>query len=150
MTDYAAVVLVDARGWLLLQERDEHPVVDPEKWSLSGGAVEAGETFRRAAVRELEEETGVRLADDDATDLGRYRIWLEPEQRHVTMGVFGARADLTDDDIDCREGRRIVFVDPATLSDLDLSGSASLVLSDLIGSHRLRVLGATAAVTASS
>ena len=25
----AGVVLVDRRGWLLLQERDEHPVIDP-------------------------------------------------------------------------------------------------------------------------
>ncbi len=58
---FAGVVLVDRRGWLLLQERDEHPRIDPETWGLAGGHVEEGEEFEAAAYRELEEETGVRL-----------------------------------------------------------------------------------------
>ena len=47
------VALVDPRGWLLLQERDEHAPVDPDRWSLVGGGVEAGETLAAAASREL-------------------------------------------------------------------------------------------------
>src|SRR5688572_20897490 len=58
---FAGVILVDRRGWILLQERDEHPRIDPEKWGLAGGHVEPGEDFEPAAHRELEEETGVRL-----------------------------------------------------------------------------------------
>ena len=37
---FAGVVLVDRRGWILLQERDEHPRIDPEKWGLAGGHVD--------------------------------------------------------------------------------------------------------------
>ena len=43
MHRFASVLLVDRRGWLLLQERDEHPVIDPEKWGFVGGHVEDGE-----------------------------------------------------------------------------------------------------------
>ena len=48
MRRIAAVVLVDERGWLLLQERDEGAPVNPDEWSLVGGGVEPGETFAEA------------------------------------------------------------------------------------------------------
>ena len=48
MQSYASVALVDRRGWVLLQERDEHPVIDPEKWGFPGGGVEDGETYEVA------------------------------------------------------------------------------------------------------
>ena len=57
----ASVVLVDRRGWLLLQERDEHAPVAPEQWGLVGGHVEPGEDWETALHREIEEETGLRL-----------------------------------------------------------------------------------------
>ena len=34
MTRFASVVVVDARGRVLLQERDEHPEIDPEQVGL--------------------------------------------------------------------------------------------------------------------
>lgn len=44
MTEFAAVILVDRRGWVLLQERDERPVIAPEKWAFCGGHLEPGRT----------------------------------------------------------------------------------------------------------
>lgn len=51
------VVLTDGQGRILLGER----VKDGEEpsWCLPGGAVEPGERFEDAAVRELREETGI-------------------------------------------------------------------------------------------
>ena len=67
---FASVILVDDRGWLLLQERDEHPDIDPGKWGFVGGGVEDGEDFGTAAYRELGEETGVEI--DDGLELWRH------------------------------------------------------------------------------
>jgi 8-oxo-dGTP pyrophosphatase MutT (NUDIX family) len=122
---FAGVILVDRRGWILLQERDEHPRIDPEKWGLAGGHVDPGEDFEAAAHRELEEETGVRLP---AGALHLFREFVVDHREAYgtwdVMQVFVAATDLTDADIDCREGRQIVFVDPEVARGLDLSSAA--------------------------
>ncbi|QZY30826.1 NUDIX hydrolase [Nocardioides coralli] len=126
---FAGVVLVDRSGALLLQERDEHPRIDPEKWGLVGGHLDDCEDFLTGAVRELEEETGVELTPDELTLHGEYRVDHRDAYGSVDrMRVFAAAADLTDADIDCREGRQIVFVDPAAVATLDLTAAGSVVL----------------------
>ena len=82
----AAVVLVDARGWLLLQERDEHAPVDPERWSPVGGGIEVGESDADAAARELEEETGLRGIDLDP--LGVVGFYCATAARRPTSGAL--------------------------------------------------------------
>ena len=138
---FAGVILVDRRGWLLLQERDEHPRIDPEKWGLAGGHLDPGEDFEPGAHRELEEETGVRLAP------GTLEMWREFVVDHRAaygtfdrMQVFVAATDLTDDDIECHEGRRIVFVEPAEARALDLTSAASDIVPAFLGSDLYRRL----------
>ncbi|MFI5278810.1 MAG: NUDIX domain-containing protein, partial [Ktedonobacterales bacterium] len=58
----AVVLLVDARGWLLMNLRGQDAPVEPGKWSFPGGGVEPGEPPERAAHRELLEEAGLRIA----------------------------------------------------------------------------------------
>jgi 8-oxo-dGTP pyrophosphatase MutT (NUDIX family) len=131
---FAGVVLVDRRGWILLQERDEFPAIDPEKWGLVGGHVEDGEDVEVAAYRELLEETGVRLVP------GTLRHWDAIEVFHAAYGtddrmhVYAAPTALTDADIVCGEGRQIVFVDPAAARALDLTASASIVVPGFLDS----------------
>lgn len=115
------VGMVDSRGWLLLQERDEHAPVDPDRWGLVGGGIEQGETPADAARRELEEETG--LVRDDLTYLGVHTV---PCALHGQddVSLFTATTSATDADIECHEGRQIVFVEPNAISDLDLTDAA--------------------------
>jgi 8-oxo-dGTP pyrophosphatase MutT (NUDIX family) len=125
-TDFVCLTLVDPRGWVLMQERDEHAPVWPDAWCFPGGGIEPGETAREGAVRELEEETGIRVAPDDLTDLGE----LEVDSTHgrFRYHVFVAPTELGNGDVDCREGRRIVFVDPDTIQDLPVVRSTEVAL----------------------
>ena len=138
MTRFAGVILVDRQGRLLLQERDEHPAIDPEKWSLCGGHLEPGEDFHTGALRELEEETGIRLRAEEL------EMWAEVEVDAYgsghTMQVFVGATDLTDADIVLGEGRQIVFVAPAELPALDLSDSAARVVPAFLESDHYRRL----------
>jgi 8-oxo-dGTP diphosphatase len=136
MHGYSSVALVNRRGWLLLQERDEHPVIDPEKWGFPGGGVEDGETYEAAAYRELAEETGVRLK-------GGMELFGEFVCRCGACGdrpfaVYAVSVDLTDDDIECHEGRQMVFVEPGRALGLDLTASAALALPKFLESDVYR------------
>ena len=132
---FAGIILVDRRGWILLQERDEFPRIDPEKWGRAGGHVDPGEDFEPAAHRELEEETGVCLP---AGGLELFREFVVDHREAYgtwdVMQVFVAATDLTDGDIDCREGRQIVFVDPTAARGLDLSSAATDIVPAFLDS----------------
>lgn len=141
----ACLLLVDERGWVLLQERDEHAPTAANQWGMPGGHVEEGERFEDAAYRELAEETGVQL------EPGHLFLWRDeeflrpgddlPSRFHVYVG----RVDgLTDSDIVVGEGRQIVFVDPATVPDLDTSESATHFVTDLLASPDYECLAGSA------
>ena len=121
MTRFSVVLLVDPRGWVLLQERDEHAPVAPEKWGMVGGHVEDGEDFEPAAYRELAEETGIRM------ESGGLRLWRDEwfsytgTPNHYTVWIAATR--LGDADIVLGEGRQIVFVSPDDIPGLDRSES---------------------------
>jgi 8-oxo-dGTP pyrophosphatase MutT (NUDIX family) len=129
----AAIVLVDRRGWLLLQERDDRAPVDPEKWSMVGGGVDEGESDLAGALRELAEETGLR--DVPLTDLGVFSFWCAGCGEGHEVALYTAFTDLRDDQVECHEGRQIVFVDPSTIHTLDWNRGLAAGLPRVMGSE---------------
>lgn len=140
MHRFASVLLVDRRGWLLLQERDEHPVIDPERWGLVGGHVEDGEGYEPAAYRELAEETGIELPPGALRLFREAEVWHEAYGSLDTTQVWYAATELADDDVVVGEGRRIVFVEPAAARALDLTASASAMVPAFLDSAEYREL----------
>lgn len=59
-------------------------------WELPGGGIEAGETPRAAAVRELWEETGQRVGEDALRFAGYAKTVLGADQRMLYGAVFTA------------------------------------------------------------
>ena len=75
-------------------------------WSLPKGHIEAGETAEQAAVREVEEETGI--IGRVVAPLGTIDFWFVAEDRrvHKTVHHFLLRAlggELCDDDVEVAE-----------------------------------------------
>ena len=75
-------------------------------WSLPKGHIEAGETAEEAAVREVEEETGI--IGRVVAPLGTIDFWFVAEDRrvHKTVHHFLLRAlggELSDEDVEVAE-----------------------------------------------
>ncbi len=145
MHRFACVVLIDRHGRLLLQERDEHPVIDPEKWGMCGGHLEPGEDPLTGAVRELEEETGVLLAPGDLTLVEVATVFHAAYDSHDELSLYAAAVDLTDDQrqrlaaaIHASTGKEVevkVVLDPSVLG-----GVVTEIGDDIIdGSVRRRL-----------
>jgi 8-oxo-dGTP pyrophosphatase MutT (NUDIX family) len=60
----AAVAVVAGDDGVLLTKRAPRMRSHPGQWALPGGRIDAGETAAEAALRELHEELGLRLAAD--------------------------------------------------------------------------------------
>lgn len=58
-------------GRLLIQKRAPQKRIGPGKWSITGGAVRAGETSVDGCLREVQEEIGLRLRAQDIELLAR-------------------------------------------------------------------------------
>jgi 8-oxo-dGTP diphosphatase len=140
MHRFAVVLLVDRRGWILLQERDEHPAIDPEKWGLVGGHVDEGEETDDAAYRELEEETGIALPPGGLTPWRSVEVFHEAYGTRDEVRVYAAATTLTDADVVVGEGRQIVFVDPDEARRLPLTASATRLVPEFLDSELYRAL----------
>ena len=62
----ARIMLVDEQNCIFLLKTHFDPEVGlPPRWLTPGGGIDAGETTLEAAVRELREETGMRVNPED-------------------------------------------------------------------------------------
>src|SRR5262245_13668919 len=67
------------RRYLLLKRVESHGGF----WQSVTGSLEADETHRAAAVREVQEETGLAISEDELIDLGVInRFEIAPQWRH--------------------------------------------------------------------
>lgn len=87
---------------LLLQYRQERSL-DPEQpelleyWVPPGGSLNSGESFEEAAVRELEEETGIRVTDPGSWVWTRaLKLRVEDEDRLQVERYYVVRVSQPD------------------------------------------------------
>ena len=106
-SDGAGVIVVRDDGSVLLQHRDDKPSIPyAGYWCLPGGAVEKGEDFEKAAIRELTEETGYIpkevffLAEKD---------YLHERGHIVTRHIYWTLYE-NEQEIQCNEGQEMRFV----------------------------------------
>lgn len=75
------IYIVNSKGEYLMQKRSSTKEVLPGVWDTTGGAVTAGEDSRLGALREVEEEIGIKLALDEL----EYTARIQREQSFVDI-----------------------------------------------------------------
>lgn len=128
----AGVILVDRDGRILLQLRDDNPeILYPNHWGITGGNAAKGEAPEQAARREVEEETGIVLAE--IKPFGVYKEELENGMRFETHFYY-ANIDRAVDDMLVGEGQALGFFHPHELDDMAIAYRHKTVLADFVAS----------------
>lgn len=111
------MALIDGEGRVLLQQRrreSEHGGL----WEFPGGKVEPGESPQIAAVREIEEELGVRLdvARLEPVSFASDAEVPESPRRSYVILLYTCR--IWEGEAECRDGEAIAWFQGAELADL--------------------------------
>ena len=122
----SSIIVRNEKGEILLQQRS-----DNGRWGLPGGCQDLGENLRTTAVRELFEETGIKVNEEDLvlidTLSGEARKRSYPNGDIVYNNSSLYLVDVNSNDIDINidsESIRVEFVDvnklPEPLHDGDM------------------------------
>lgn len=83
--DSARLLILNGDGHLLLFRfvHTKGPLAGQQFWATPGGGLDDGETFEQAAIRELEEETGITVARVDPPIADRELVFPLPSGEEV-------------------------------------------------------------------
>jgi ADP-ribose pyrophosphatase YjhB (NUDIX family) len=124
-----AVLILDERGWVLLEKRS-----DCGLWGAPGGRIEPGESIKDAAVREIQEETGLSIQIT-----GLLGVYSDPEEGRIitypdgvvhSIDILVASAIVGGALLPSDESEALQFFDLAELP-ADLVPSSRALLADL-------------------
>ena len=125
----STVALINKKGQLLIQKRSLNKKGEPGKWDLSSaGHIDVDETPEEAAVREIYEELGIKVEEDDLKLIDNYlnKVKLNKEIyiNHFTY-LFVVQKDISIDDIVMQKSEvsNIMFVNKKEYIDLLNNGN---------------------------
>ncbi len=118
----SCVLFENQKGEILLQKRNEEPEID--KWVPFGGSIEANETEKEAAKREILEELDYEVKE---INLFKKNIYKKVEQI-----IFIAKDQVTIDDLELHEGSDMKFFSPSELGNIEIGFNYRKVLADYI------------------
>jgi 8-oxo-dGTP diphosphatase len=121
-----AAVLINEKGEMLISERPQGKAL-PGVWELPGGKMEPGETPEVSLIRELQEELGIQVREEDLEPLtfASYRY----DTFHMIMPLYLChRWESTPHGA---EGQRLAWVNYADLASIPLPAA------DILPIHRL-------------
>jgi 8-oxo-dGTP diphosphatase len=130
---WAGVILFNRKGELLLLLRDNIPTIGhPDHWNIAGGVIEEGETPEEAALREVQEEIGVRLAGVSLFRL--YSIGKRGRGTPVPYYVYWSRLDKGLAELTLGEGQAMRFFPVEELSALRIVPHEVGILQEFLAS----------------
>jgi 8-oxo-dGTP diphosphatase len=130
--EWAGIVLVNSRGEILLNLRDNNPAINwPNRWDVIGGVVEDGETPDECMIREMREETGEELGPFEL-----FKVYEVPllDGRTALFHVYSAHLDKPASALILGEGQEHRFFSVRDLEEIEVVRGIDLVLGEFVAS----------------
>jgi 8-oxo-dGTP diphosphatase len=131
----AGVILIDRRGWILLQRRSMDAPASPGQWSFPGGGIEDGEEPEEAARRELLEETGLTVDGELIPYWSGLRPSTSAVSGRVEWHLYCAATDARQEEVVLGEGDAMEFIAPKDALALDLAATPRALLPGFFASE---------------
>ncbi len=85
---YVHTWIMNDKNEFLIQKRSANKKIYPNKWSITGGAVDSGETSLEGALREVKEEIGIDI------DKEKMEFMLSFKRSHGFVDVWLTRQNV--------------------------------------------------------
>lgn len=92
-----AVFIVNNKKQVLLERRSANKRFNPNKWALCAGHVDAGESLESAALRELKEEVGIDISQNDLMPFAERKFTIRDSNSHITYFYY-TKSNLNEED----------------------------------------------------
>ena len=79
--------IMNYNGEILLQQRALDKKKNPGKWAKTGGHVDAGETPEESIKREVYEEIGLKVSDDEIKNIELFKS-INPNEHYYSYGYI--------------------------------------------------------------
>lgn len=127
-TQFADLILRNERGQILFLVRNKNDEFEPGKYCLPGGHIEPNETALAGAVRECEEETGIKIPISDVISVGDYI----DSDTHIHYFLAEVSNDIQPIVLEEREQSQYEWVDFDQIENKDLLMNLKENLTNLI------------------
>lgn len=97
-----ACFIINDNKEILLEKRSPNKKYSPNKYGLCAGHVMVGESLKTALVREIEEEIGIKVNEDDLVSFGEKEYIREVTNSHITYFYY-IRLNLKESDFTIQE-----------------------------------------------
>ncbi len=94
-------IIINSKKQILISQRSGKKPIYPLKWECNGGAVLAGETFTEGLVREIFEELGIELKEEDAIYFNSIK------RKHSFKEIYLFKKDLDISELRFADGEAI-------------------------------------------
>ena len=119
MIKLPVIVFRNADGKILLQFRDSGAPTAPLMFSFFGGVTEGDEASSAAIIREVQEELGIRLTEEDLELLAEENWVGQFSENEKTVFFYECRRTITWKDIDVQEGAGAAFLTKEEIAAMD-------------------------------
>lgn len=133
MVKATSILVETTDGFIALQYRDNNPNIKaPNKYAPWGGRLEGDETPEEGALRELEEEIGIKFSKENLLKIGVYQCNKEEHLFDCELHAYLVK-EVDRNSLNLMEGQGIYYLDvKGKLDHPNLAPHTRLMFEDCI------------------